>query len=331
MVIWSNVCCWSISNIVTVTIATISLGVGIDYCIHVTEKYREGREKGDSHHAALIGVGGACGLALVGSAASDIAGFLVISLSPMGLFSNFGIYSAAMIGAKLVMPGPGLDGSNMCKMIVQEKVSLMAGVPTVWLGVYNYAKANNIKLKSVKKALVGGSALPESLLRSYEQDLGIPMQQGWGMTETSPIGCTYTPHPDTDLDDYDSTVSDKLLAGRRMFGIDMRIVDDENNILPEDGISEGHLQVKGPWVASGYFKGDGSESFTNDGWFATGDVSKLHPTGFMEITDRSKDVIKSGGEWVSSIDVENAASDHPEVAMAACIGIRHEKWQERHG
>jgi fatty-acyl-CoA synthase len=149
------------------------------------------------------------------------------------------------------------------------------------------------------------------------------------MTETSPIGCTYTPHPDTDLNDYDSTVSDKLLAGRRMFGIDMRIVDDENNILPEDGISEGHLQVKGPWVASGYFKGDGSESFTNDGWFATGDVSKLHPTGFMEITDRSKDVIKSGGEWVSSIDVENAASDHPEVAMAACIGIRHEKWQER--
>ncbi|MBT3593188.1 MAG: long-chain fatty acid--CoA ligase [Hellea sp.] len=255
---------------------------------------------------------------------------VILAVVPMFHVSAWGlIYSAAMIGAKLVMPGPGLDGSNMCKMIVQEKVSLMAGVPTVWLGVYNYAKANNIKLKSVKKALVGGSALPESLLRSYEQDLGIPMQQGWGMTETSPIGCTYTPHPDTDLDDYDSTVSDKLLAGRRMFGIDMRIVDDENNILPEDGISEGHLQVKGPWVASGYFKGDGSESFTNDGWFATGDVSKLHPTGFMEITDRSKDVIKSGGEWVSSIDVENAASDHPEVAMAACIGIRHEKWQER--
>ena len=255
---------------------------------------------------------------------------VILAVVPMFHVSAWGlIYSAAMIGAKLVMPGPGLDGESMCKMINQEKVSLMAGVPTVWLGVYNYAKANNIELKSVKKALVGGSALPESLLRSYEQDLGIPMQQGWGMTETSPIGCTYTAHPDTDLNDYDSTVSDKLLAGRRMFGIDMRIVDDENNILPEDGISEGHLQVKGPWVASGYFKGDGAESFTNDGWFATGDVSKLHPTGFMEITDRSKDVIKSGGEWVSSIDVENAASDHPDVAMAACIGIRHDKWQER--
>ena len=255
---------------------------------------------------------------------------VILAVVPMFHVSAWGlIYSAAMIGAKLVMPGPGLDGESMCKMINQEKVSLMAGVPTVWLGVYNYAKANNIDLNSVKKALVGGSALPESLLRSYEQDLGIPMQQGWGMTETSPIGCTYTAHPDTDLNDYDSTVSDKLLAGRRMFGIDMRIVDDENNILPEDGISEGHLQVKGPWVASGYFKGDGAESFTRDGWFATGDVSKLHPTGFMEITDRSKDVIKSGGEWVSSIDVENAASDHPEVAMAACIGIRHDKWQER--
>jgi len=255
---------------------------------------------------------------------------VILAVVPMFHVSAWGlIYSAAMIGAKLVMPGPGLDGESMCRMINQENVSLMAGVPTVWLGVYNYAKENNIKLSSVKKALVGGSALPESLLRAYEQDLGIPMQQGWGMTETSPIGCTYTPHPDTDLNDYDATVRDKLLAGRRMFGVDMRIVDDENNILAEDGIAEGHLQVRGPWVASGYFKGDGADSFTSDGWFATGDVSKLHPSGFMEITDRSKDVIKSGGEWVSSIDVENAASDHPEVAMAACIGIRHEKWQER--
>jgi len=142
----------------------------------------------------------------------------------------------------------------------------MAGVPTVWLGIYNHAKANGIDLPTVKKALVGGSALPESLLRAYEQDLGIPMQH---------------------------------------FGIDMRIVDDEGR------------------VSSGYFKGAGADSFTEDGWFATGDVSKLHPSGFMEITDRSKDVIKSGGEWVSSIDVENAASDHPDVAMAACIGIRH--------
>ena len=149
------------------------------------------------------------------------------------------------------------------------------------------------------------------------------------MTETSPLGSTYASHPDTDISDYENTVSDKLIAGRRIFGVDMRIVDDEGNVLAEDGKAEGHLHVRGPWVASGYFKGAGTDAFTDDGWFATGDVSKLHPNGFMEITDRSKDVIKSGGEWVSSIDVENAASDHPDVAMAACIGIRHEKWQER--
>jgi fatty-acyl-CoA synthase len=124
-------------------------------------------------------------------------------------------------------------------------------------------------------------------------------------------------------------VQHKLYAGRRIFGVDMRIVDDEGNILPQDGEAEGHLQVRGPWIASGYFKGAGADSFTDDGWFATGDVSVLHPSGYMEITDRSKDVIKSGGEWISSIEVENAASDHADVAMAACIGVRHEKWQER--
>ena len=254
----------------------------------------------------------------------------ILAVVPMFHVSAWGlVYSAAMVGAKIVMPGPGLDGANLTKMINQEGVTLMAGVPTVWLGIYNHVKANNESLPTVKKALVGGSALPESLLRAYEQDLGIPMQQGWGMTETSPLGTTYSKYPGADHKNYDDTVADKLLAGRRIFGVDMRIVDDEGKILAEDGEAEGHLQVRGPWIASGYFKGAGAENFTDDGWFATGDVSKLHPRGYMEITDRSKDVIKSGGEWVSSIEVENAASDHPEVAMAACIGVRHEKWQER--
>lgn len=263
---------------------------------------------------------------IIGACCHDV----VLAVVPMFHISAWGlVYSAAMVGAKLVMPGPGLDGKNMCKMITQEKVSVMAGVPTVWLGVYNEAKAQGIELPSVRKALVGGSALSESLLRAYEQDLGIPMQQGWGMTETSPLGSTYALHPDTDTSDYENTVQDKLYAGRRIFGVEMRIVDDEGNTLPEDGKAEGHLHVRGPWVASGYFKGAGSHSFTDDGWFATGDVSKLHPRGYMEITDRSKDVIKSGGEWVSSIDVENAACDHPDVAMAACIGVAHAKWQER--
>ena len=263
---------------------------------------------------------------VIGAGARDV----ILAVVPMFHVSAWGlVYSAAMVGAKLVMPGPGLDGANMCKMIEEQNVTIMAGVPTVWLGVYNHAKQEGVKLESVKKALVGGSALPESLLRAYEQDLGIPMQQGWGMTETSPLGTTYAAHPNTDLSDYDSTVRHKLFAGRRIFGVDMRIVDDAGNILPEDGEAEGHLHVRGPWISSAYFKGDGQDAFTDDGWFATGDVAALHPDGFMEITDRSKDVIKSGGEWVSSIEVENAASDHPEVAMAACIGIAHKKWQER--
>ena len=263
---------------------------------------------------------------VIGAGSGDV----ILAVVPMFHVSAWGlVYSAAMVGAKLVMPGPGLDGPNLTKMINTEGVSIMAGVPTVWLGIYNHVKANNESLPTVKKALVGGSALPESLLRAYEQDLGIPMQQGWGMTETSPLGSTYAPYPGANHTSYDDTIQDKLYAGRRIFGVDMRIVDDEGAVLAQDGEAEGHLQVRGPWVASGYFKGAGQESFTDDGWFATGDVSKLHPRGYMEITDRSKDVIKSGGEWVSSIDVENAASDHPEVAMAACIGIRHEKWQER--
>lgn len=255
---------------------------------------------------------------------------VILAVVPMFHVSAWGlVYSAAMVGAKLVMPGPGLDGKNLTKMINQEKVTLMAGVPTVWLGILNYLRETKQSMPTVEKALVGGSALPESLLRAYEQELGIPMQQGWGMTETSPLGSTYAPDPMTDYPDYESTVPHKLLAGRRIFGVEMRIVDDEGKILPEDGETSGHLHVRGPWVAKGYFKGAGSDAFTDDGWFRTGDVSALHPDGYMEITDRSKDVIKSGGEWVSSIEIENAASDHPDVAMAACIGVRHEKWQER--
>ena len=279
-----------------------------------------------SHRSTILHSMMGCSYDSIGGGSGDA----ILAVVPMFHVCAWGlVYSAAMVGAKLVMPGPGLDGANLTKMINQEKVTLMAGVPTIWLGIYNHIKENGGGLPSVKKALVGGSALPESLLRAYEQDLGIPMQQGWGMTETSPLGSTYCAHPDTDLDDYESTVADKLKAGRRIFGVDMRIVDDAGNELPQDGKTDGHLHVRGPWVSSAYYGNDDTKDFTDDGWFATGDVAALHPSGFMEITDRSKDVIKSGGEWVSSIEVENAASDHPEVAMAACIGLPHDKWQER--
>jgi fatty-acyl-CoA synthase len=258
------------------------------------------------------------------------AASVVLAVVPMFHVCAWGlVYAAAMVGAKMVMPGPNLDGPSLIEMINDQNVSVMCGVPTVWLGVLNELKASGGAIPTVKTATCGGSALPESLLRAYETDLGIPLRQGWGMTETSPIGVINAPLDGHETMDYDQTVPIKLLAGRRLFGVDLRIVDDEDQLLPNDGEATGHLHVRGPWVASGYFNVDEHDGFTDDGWFRTGDVAALHPSGYLEITDRSKDVIKSGGEWISSIEVENAAMNHPDVAMAACIGVRHEKWQER--
>jgi len=279
-----------------------------------------------SHRSTILHAWAACAKDVIGLSATDV----VLAVVPMFHISAWGlVYSSAMMGTKMVMPGPGLDGKSLTDMIRNEKVTLMAGVPTVWLGILNHLRAEGGKLPTVKSALVGGSALPESLLRAYEEELGIQMQQGWGMTETSPLGVTNAPLPGHENLSRDEEVDVKLLAGRAIFGVEMRIVDDQDNELPRDGETSGHLHVRGPWVASAYFKGAGSDAFTDDGWFRTGDVSALHPSGHLEITDRSKDVIKSGGEWISSIEVENAAMDHPDVAMAACIGVHHEKWQER--
>ncbi|PHR61480.1 MAG: long-chain fatty acid--CoA ligase [Robiginitomaculum sp.] len=280
-----------------------------------------------THRSTILHAWASCAKDVIGISAIDT----VLAVVPMFHISAWGlVYSSAMLGVKLVMPGPAMDGENLVNMIRDQKVSFMAGVPTIWMGILNHLKVVGGKLPTVKCALVGGSALPEALLRAYEQDLGIPMQQGWGMTETSPLGVTNAPLPGHAELPYDEQVKIKLLAGRSIFGIEMRIVDDEDNILPRDGVATGHLHVRGPWVASGYYKRDDTKGdFTDDGWFRTGDVAALHPTGHLEITDRSKDVIKSGGEWISSIEVENAAMNHPDVAMAACIGIHHVKWQER--
>jgi fatty-acyl-CoA synthase len=279
-----------------------------------------------SHRSTILHAWASCAKDVVGISAVDT----VLAVVPMFHISAWGlVYSAAMMGTKLVMPGPAMDGKNLTNIIRNENVTYMAGVPTVWLGILNHLKEVGGTLPSVKAALVGGSALPESLLKAYEDDLGITMQQGWGMTETSPLGVTNAPLPGHEDLSREEEISIKLLAGRSIFGVEMRIVDDEDQELPRDGETSGHLHVRGPWVASGYFKGAGEDAFTDDGWFRTGDVAALHPSGHLEITDRSKDVIKSGGEWISSIEVENAAMDHPDVAMAACIGVHHEKWQER--
>ncbi|PHR93245.1 MAG: long-chain fatty acid--CoA ligase [Robiginitomaculum sp.] len=279
-----------------------------------------------SHRSTILHAWASCAKDVIGISAVDT----VLAVVPMFHISAWGlVYSAAMMGSKMVMPGPALDGKSLTDMIRQEDVTYMAGVPTIWMGILNHLREVGGTLPSVKGALVGGSALPETLLRAYEEELGIPMQQGWGMTETSPLGVTNAPLPGHDKLTRDELVAIKLLAGRSIFGIEMRIVDDEDKLLPRDGEATGHLHVRGPWVASGYYKREDTGDFTDDGWFRTGDVAALHPSGHLEITDRSKDVIKSGGEWISSIEVENAAMNHPEVAMAACIGVHHEKWQER--
>ncbi|WP_339333940.1 long-chain-fatty-acid--CoA ligase [uncultured Maricaulis sp.] len=267
-------------------------------------------------------------------AAADVIGVgargNIMPVVPMFHVNAWGIpYAAPMNGAKLIMPGAQMDGASIHELIESEKVNYVAGVPTVWLGLLNYLEAEGKRIDTVERVLIGGSALPEALLRAYEDKYGVVMQQGWGMTEMSPLGTVNALLPKHDGLDREEIIKVKLKQGRLVFGVGMRIVDDEGKELPWDGKSSGHVQVRGPWIASGYYRGAGAESFTDDGWFETGDVAHLDGNGFMTITDRSKDVIKTGGEWISSIDLENAAMGHPSVGMAAAVGMPHPKWQER--
>ena len=267
-------------------------------------------------------------------AAADVIGVgargTLLPVVPMFHVNAWGIpYAAPMNGAKLVMPGAQMDGASLHEMIEGEKVNYVAGVPTVWLGLLNYLEQEGKRIDSIERVLIGGSALPEALLRAYEDKYDVVMQQGWGMTEMSPLGTVNTLLPKHDGMDREDQIKIKLKQGRLVFGVGMRIVDDEGKELPWDGKSAGHVQVRGPWIASSYYRGAGAESFTKDGWFETGDVAHLDGNGYMTITDRSKDVIKTGGEWISSIDLENAAMGHADVAMAAAVGMPHPKWQER--
>ena len=236
-------------------------------------------------------------------------------------------YSSLMVGLKQVFPGPRLDGEGLYELLESEKVTYSAGVPTVWLGLLNYLKESGKKLTYLKKGLSGGSALPESLIRGF-LEYGVELQQGWGMTEMSPIGTVNVLPPHIASLPTDEKIPYQLKAGRALPFVDMRIADDSGNVLNCDGICEGHLQVRGPWIIGEYYKSEG-QTLTDDGWFDTGDMATIDADGFLTITDRSKDVIKTGGEWVSSIEVENAAMMHPGVAQAGVIGVYHPKWQER--
>ena len=253
---------------------------------------------------------------------------VILPVVPMFHVNAWGVpYSGLLLGTKIVMPGPGMDGASLHDLIEQEHVTYAVGVPTVWLNLLKHVEDNDLSFTSLKYTLVGGSALSERIIEGYGK-YGVKSRQGWGMTEMSPTGTVNFDHPDIyDLPD-NERITLQLRQGTALPFIDMRLVNDEGKELPHDGESDGHLHVKGPWVLSDYFNYDG-QTLTDDGWFDTGDVSLIHPDGRMQITDRAKDVIKSGGEWLSTIDIENIALSHPAVAQAAVIGMKHPKWQER--
>lgn len=232
-------------------------------------------------------------------------------------------YAAPLVGAKLVLPGRALDGESLVGLIEAEGTTFVLGVPTIWIGVADYLEHNNKRLSTIKTITVGGSTPTAALVRRIEDRMGGEFRQLWGMTEMSPLGVVNTPLSKHAELDGDTRVLNKLKQGRGLWGVELRIVDDEENSLKQDGLSQGRLQVRGPWVASGYYAGAGSEAFTQDGWFDTGDIATIDTEGYLQLTDRAKDVIKSGGEWISSLDLEEAASSHPSVALAAAVGMPH--------
>ena len=254
---------------------------------------------------------------------------VILPVVPMFHVNAWGIpYASAMFGAKLVLPGPMMDGASIFELIDQEKPDLLMGVPTVWLGLLQYLNETNQTLDSVTTALVGGSAAPRAMIQEFEEKHNVFLMHGWGMTEMSPLGTATSRTAEMDNMDIESRYDLQEKQGKAFFGVEMTIADDEGNELPKDGVAFGRLLVKGPTIVERYFKTNES-SLDENGWFDTGDVAKIHPEGSMEIVDRSKDVIKSGGEWISSIDLENAAVGHPEVAEACVIGVLHKKWDER--
>ncbi len=253
----------------------------------------------------------------------------ILPVVPMFHVNAWGIpYAAAMTGAKLVFPGAALDGKSVYELIEAERVTMAAGVPTVWLMLLNHMAQHGLRFSTLDRTVIGGSACPPAMIATFKNTYGVTVLHAWGMTEMSPLG-TVCKLKNKQLDWPDDRQMGVLVKqGRAIYGVDLKIVDPEGRELPWDGKASGDLYVRGPWIVSSYFKGEGGDPLV-DGWFPTGDVAAIDPDGFMQITDRSKDVIKSGGEWISSIDVENIAMAHPAVAMAACIGVRHPKWDER--
>ena len=278
-----------------------------------------------SHRSTLLHAYAAALPDVMGLSARDS----VLPVVPMFHVNAWGIpYSAALTGCKLVFPGGALDGKSVYELIEAEKVTYAAGVPTVWQMLLGHMGPNKLKFSTLNRTVIGGSACPPAMITAFREQYGVEVLHAWGMTEMSPLGtlCTLKnkhlamPEPEQ--------MKLRLKQGRAICGVDMRIVGDDGQELPWDGSTFGDLQVRGPWVVREYYRGEGGDPL-REGWFPTGDVATIDADGYMQITDRSKDVIKSGGEWISSIDIENIAMAHPAVAMAACVGMPHPKWDER--
>jgi 3-(methylthio)propionyl---CoA ligase len=253
----------------------------------------------------------------------------VLPVVPMFHVNAWGLpYSAAATGCKLVFPGPALDGKSIYELIEAEGVTFAAGVPTVWQMLLGHMAPAGLKFSKLNRTVIGGSACPPAMIKTFRETYNVDVLHAWGMTEMSPLGTLCTLKNKHAALDADAQMKIRLKQGRAIYGVDMKIVGDDGAELPWDGKSFGDLLVKGPWVVREYFKGEGGDPLV-DGWFPTGDVATIDADGYMQITDRSKDVIKSGGEWISSIEIENIAMAHPAVQMAACVGMKHPKWDER--
>jgi fatty-acyl-CoA synthase len=280
-----------------------------------------------SHRSTVLHAYAGCMADAVGLTGKDCT----LAVVPMFHANAWGLpYNAPMVGAKIVFPGPKMgDAATLVALMNEEGVTMAAGVPTVWTLLLNYLNQTGEKLKTLKRTLVGGSAVPLQMIRDFDQKHGVQVLQGWGMTEMSPLGTVGSLKAGIESLPPEERYKYQARQGRGIFGVEMKIVDDDGHELPWDGKASGELKVRGNWVCSSYYKLDDTKQHDPEGWFATGDVAVIHPDGYLQITDRAKDVIKSGGEWISSVDLENCACGHPDVLMAAAIGVKHPKWEER--
>ena len=282
------------------------------------------------HRTTVLHAYAECLPDILGLSATDT----LLPVVPMFHANAWGLpYACPMIGTKIVLPGAAMDGASLFELLEQEKVTVSAGVPTIWLGLLTHVKQSGARFSSLNRTLIGGSACPPAMIRAFQEEYGVSVLHAWGMTEMSPLGtvCTFKSKHENLDDEEKLTLKNK--QGRTLFGVDMKIVDADGNELPWDGKTFGDLLVRGPWIVSEYFRGEGGNPLQRDehghDWFPTGDVATIDADGYMQITDRSKDVIKTGGEWISSIDLENTAMAHPAIAEAAVISVAHPKWDER--